>query len=350
MTHSAEHNGRVYGTGAVRSPKDERDYKWEEIGHGSMPFDWTKPYDIETLTLKYPTKDQGQSGSCGGQAWSYYDAVLEYLNSRTFEERSARFIYSQTFVPGGGSAGRANSEILRTQGDAREAVFTSYENGQAPTEMFMEKHSDITDKVRADAKGARILAYASVPVNVDTIAQAIRDFGGVVLGVAGTNNGTWLSPNPKHPKSGEQEWYHWLYAGKARTHNGIKQIGVHNSWGMDVGESGWQWLDEDYFVDAYIFEVWTMVFNPEPISLTFHHTFNIDLQQGMTSPEVLALQTALQIDGSFSASLKPTGYFGTATLAAVKHFQKRNTIAGPGDTGYGRVGPKTRAALNQIYG
>lgn len=347
------HEGKHYGTGAIPSIADERDFLWHEVAHGSAPFDWTAGYDVETLIFdlaKIGTKDQGQSGSCGGQAWAYYDAAIEALSTKTYEERSARFIYSQTFVPGGGSDGRTNCELVKSKGDAREAVFTSYENGSAPSEAFMEKHSDITSAVLTDAAKGMTLGYALVPSVIDTVAQAVRDNGGVIIGIAGSNNGTWLSPNPQHPVKGEDLWYHWLYVGKARIHNGVKQVGVHNSWGSSVGESGWQWINEDYFTGGWIFEVWSMIFNPNGAPVIFHHTFNVDLEYGQTSDEVKALQTALQTDGSFPSTVVPTRYYGTVTRTAVQKFQVKYGIAKAGDAGYGRCGPKTRAKLNSIFG
>lgn len=347
------HEGKHYGTGALPSPKDERDYQWHEVAHGSAPFNWSTGYDVETLMPVVPTKDQGQSGSCGGQAWSYYSAAIEALYTKSFEERSARFVYSQTFVPGGGSDGRTNCDLVKSKGDARETVFTSYENGAAPSEAFMEKHSDITSAVLTDAMKGMTLSYAMVPNGIDGVAQAIRDSGGVVIGIRGSNNGTWLSPNPKKPAnnlSAGEYWYHWLYAGKARLNNGVKQIGVHNSWGLDVGEKGWQWIDADYFDGVNIWEVWSMVFNPNGVLPIFHHTFNVDLELGQTSAEVQALQTALQTDGDFPATVAPTQYFGTITQTAVKKFQDKYNVAHSGDAGYGRCGPKTRAQLNKIFG
>lgn len=353
------HNGKLYGTGAIPSPKDERDYQWHEVAHGSLPFNWAIGYDIEeqlkaktNSSFSTPTKDQGQSGSCGGQAWSYYDAAIEAMYTSSFEERSARFVYSQTFVPGGGSDGRTNCDLVKSKGDAREAVLISYDRGNPPSEAFMENHSDITSAVLTDAMKGKALSYAMVPANIDAVAQAVRDCGGVIIGIAGADNGTWLSDNPQHPVPGDDLWYHWLYVGKARLFNGKKQVGVHNSWGSSVGDNGWQWIDEAYFTapGAYIFEVWSMLFNPNGVLPMFKHTFNTDLEYGQSNDEVLALQTALQTDGDFPATVTPTKYFGTITRTAVEKFQLKYGVCPATDPGYGRCGPKTRAQLNKIFG
>jgi len=50
------------------------------------------------------------------------------------------------------------------------------------------------------------------------------------------------------------------------------------------------------------------------------------------------------------SSGRETVYFGNATLAAVKTFQVKYAIAGSGNSGYGLVGPATRAKLNSLLG
>lgn len=357
-----------FGTGAVPDRPDNRDYQWSEIGHGAMPFDWSVGFDIEArLNTRLPVKDQDGSGSCGGQAWSQLAGVLEALATNSLEERSARFIYSQTFQnpPGGGSAGRDNANIYVKQGAAREAIFTSYEHGNPPTEAFMERNSDITDSVRLDAKSDRSTSYANVVADVDVVAQAIRDTGGVILGICGSNNGTWLGDSPQPPRfeSSSAIWRHWLYAGKAKTINGVKFIGVLNSWGTATGEQGWQWLSEEYFKTVIpsiindglggraVWQVWTHVYNSAPPP-AFTHNFATDIEFGQSGAEVVALQTALQIQGFFPSSVPATGYYGDITRRAVLAFQIKYAVASMAELvalNGKRVGGKTRAKLNELF-
>lgn len=339
-----------FNPGGVRDSVDTRDKIFHtQVGMAFSPFDWTTGYDIENeMQLKMPVKNQGQSGSCGGQAWSYYGGVLEFMNtSKTFEERSAKFIYAQTFVPGGGSFGRDNCNIAIKQGWAREVILTSYENGQPPSEYFMEASGDITDTTRQDAKNAKALSYYNVIPDIDTIAQSIRLGDGCILGVSGENNGTWLSAYPQ-PPIGTTRWGHWLYAGKAKLINGKKYIGVLNSWGAEVGEQGWQWLGEEYFTTGNVWNGWVLIYN----AFIFHHTFNTDLVFGQEGDEIKALQQALQIDGEFPADQKITGFYGVITQQAVKAFQKKWNVASLVEllvVDGKRVGAKTRSILNQLY-
>lgn len=341
-----------FNPGGIVDRIDLRDHKWSEVGFGSDPFDWDIGSDIEAKValsiqnpaFKFPVKDQGHTRSCGGQAWSAYAATLEGIQSGSFEERSAKYVYSQTYAPGGGSAGRDNSNILIKQGVARETVLPSYENGGTPSETFMERSQDITDVIRLDAVSSKAASYANVDSLIDDVAQALRDNNGLVLGVRGENNGTWLSAFPKPPVN--PNWAHWVYAAKAKKINGAKSIGFLNSWGTSTGDNGWQWLSEDWFNknDDRIFSVWTQVEAPQPTAPLFHHTFNTDMKYGASGSEVVALQTALKLNNCFPNNVPTSGYYGGVTTSAVIKFQVKYGISP-----IGICGPKTRAQLNFIY-
>lgn len=332
-----------FNPGAIPDATDGRDFQFAEIAMGAAPFDWTKGYDIEAvLNQKLPVKDQGQSGSCGGQAWSNYGDALTLAFDKNLIERSAKFIYAQTFVPGGGSAGRPNCEIVINQGWGPESLTPSYDNGQAPSEDFMDRPQDITPEARAAARQDTALNYANVATNdIELLAQAIEMNHGVIIGIQGQNNGTWLNVNPQIPNENKALWGHWLYCGKVRLHNGVKQIGVLNSWGTSVGESGWQWINQDYIESQYVFGAWTLVFNTvKPVKPS--HVFETNLALGTVSPEVKFLQQALQYLGFFPEGVVPTEYYGSITTAAVKKFQTFYEIVDDGT----HFGPQTRTALN----
>lgn len=67
-----------------------------------------------------------------------------------------------------------------------------------------------------------------------------------------------------------------------------------------------------------------------------------------TNGEVTKLQQFLAQDSSIYPEARVTGYYGPATTRAVQRWQKANGLVSSGDpdsTGYGYVGPKTRAAM-----
>lgn len=331
--------GNIQGTGAVKDIYDPRDYKWSEIAHGSAPFNWGVGFDIEEKVGKIKPKDQNGSSSCGGQAWSMYSAILEALATGTFEERSAKFIYSQTAVRGGGSAGRTNSELCKKQGVCIEPLCISYENGNPPGEAFMT-NKDISPEAIENAKKNKERAYAIVNSDIDEVAQAVQQNGGVVIGITGENNGTWLSPFPQPPL--HNAWNHWVYVGKAKIINGKKMIGFINSWGENCGEQGWQWVGEDYFNALNgnaIWSVWTMVYDQQVVQEP--HVFAKTLRYGMIDSEVKFLQERLKKDGYFP-NIPTTEYFGSITRNSVKKFQTAKGLVSDGI-----VGKNTNAELNK---
>ena len=87
---------------------------------------------------------------------------------------------------------------------------------------------------------------------------------------------------------------------------------------------------------------------------TVNVTLTINLASGSRGASVKVLQQFLNTHGFVIASSGPgspgneTEVFGSLTLKAVQKFQEQYGIAGPGVPGYGRVGPKTRAKINEI--
>lgn len=87
------------------------------------------------------------------------------------------------------------------------------------------------------------------------------------------------------------------------------------------------------------------------------YIFTRPIAAGVSSSDVKALQRILNGDpdtliassGAGSPG-KETNYFGPATKKAIQKFQQKHGLAEPGDEGYGTVGPKTRAKLNEIAG
>lgn len=78
--------------------------------------------------------------------------------------------------------------------------------------------------------------------------------------------------------------------------------------------------------------------------------FTRGLSFGSEGSDVSALQGFLAQDPAIYPDGRVTGYFGSLTQAAVGRFQEKYGIAQAGDPGYGTVGPKTRAKLNELLG
>lgn len=72
------------------------------------------------------------------------------------------------------------------------------------------------------------------------------------------------------------------------------------------------------------------------------------LKKGARGEEVQRLQEMLAKDTEVYPEGEASGYFGPATAKAVKAFQEKHGISGPGEPGYGEVGPKTRAKFREL--
>lgn len=91
------------------------------------------------------------------------------------------------------------------------------------------------------------------------------------------------------------------------------------------------------------------IFPPE--SIPSSGKYQKPLYYGLFDEDVKSLQTFLSnhIPEIYPSKIV-SGYFYTLTKEAVEAFQKYHNIAQPEDPGYGYVGPKTRALLNELLG
>lgn len=254
-----------FGHGALKQKLDLRDQKYSKLAMSSQPFSWETGYDVEQEIQKQAmAKNQGPSFSCGGQAGSYYMAIIRLIQQGLWDECSAKFIYSQIFYPGGGTTMRDILDFVVNHGDCLEADLTSYEHNSPPSEAFMEDKKAIEATDTSKASTNKGLGYAFPGMDIDSVAQAMRDNHGALIQLDGWNNGTWLSLYPQAKKIGEA-WSHFVYAGKAKLINGQKFIGIHNSWGTRTGDNGWQWVGEDYFKNGAITKVGVVYSKSSPV-------------------------------------------------------------------------------------
>lgn len=331
--------------GAHPRRDDPRDYPFTplEVAEAAAPFSWQVGHGPDpALASLLTVKNQAQSFSCGGQAFSYYGQRLRHEFANDPAERSAKYLYSQVYVPGGGSSDRDLAVIAKNQGFGLETDTPSH----PATEAFMERAQDITAKARIGAGRDKIsMAYAFPNITLESIAQAATACSGVVLGIHGANNGTWLTPEPK---AGGIEWAHYMYGAHPQIYNGKKGIWCAQSWGTDAGINGWQFIDEAFFRSGRVWGAIVLIYNPTPVGVP-QHTFNTDIKYGDQGPEVLALQEYLAFDGEFL--VKPTGFFGAITANAVLKFQLKYQLASLStleELGGHIVGPATRAKLSTL--
>jgi len=261
-----------FGTGLIPDPEDKRDYVYKPLG-GDLGVimtneEWENGYDIEKeLGIKIKPKNQYSSSSCVGQGSSSLSAVLDFIETKTWDEHSAKAIYSQIALANGGAYLRGAMKLLKEWGELYEKQLKSYKENGETDEDFMRDLSWKTPEMNKLAKTLQAKDYKRITgFDIDTFAKAIKDGKGVLMGVTGTNNGTWKSVYPIPPTLTtpySELWGHALYAGKFKIENGKKYIGVLNSWG-NIGDEGWQWLGEEWFGDGgrWIINPWVLIDKP----------------------------------------------------------------------------------------
>src|ERR1035437_200661 len=286
--------------------------------------------------------DQGQKGVCTAIS-------LAAMMSKMFGFKvSWAFLYKQgKKLDGNTDEGSSLRTMLQA---AQKFGVPRYELAPYnPTNTYAEfmAESDYAPEVYADALLHKLPAYAQVlPLNEDTMIQALATskYGLYTRIVVGSE--FWTAPDGTRT-------YDPALLEPIRTPQNI--IGGHaiitreldytvpqwtgewrNSWGIgycDKGDS--QFPTSPWVKGQYLTEAWV-------ISDKYKHTFNSFLCYGMSGDEVIALQTALKLDGEFN--YETTGFFGSITLKAVRDFQRKYGI-----TPLGIVGPATRKALNLLY-
>ena len=258
-----------FGKGALPDPYDYRDYKYEDVLGAEETVDWNKGYDIEKeIGAKIPFKNQGLSGSCVGQAISYYSGVLNTVETKKYDEVSAKSIYSliELGLPQGGAYIRDGMKLVVDLGALFEKILSSYKNGLAPDEPYMKDKSWKTESILKLAKILQAKEYRTITnsLNMNTFAIAVKNNYGIVGGVNGSNNNTW---NSFEPRTGPSSWGHALYFGKFGTDKLGKYIATPNSWGTrgnpdELHSDGWQKLREEWFTSEYMFSPWTLIDKP----------------------------------------------------------------------------------------
>lgn len=253
-----------FGKGAFRDRFDSRDLKWAPLAKAlgiEKTFDWNIGTDTEEkLNIKIKHENQGSQSSCAANALSTYGDVLNYVETKKWEDFGSKGLYAQVALPGGGSYLRDNLDIAVNQGFYLESDLPSYDiNGNPVSEEEVRRAEDITSEMRKKAKQWKSLRYYQLPANdIDSWATAIENHWGIYMGATGSNEG-WSQPDLRAPLPGESTWGHSILGKAAKIRNGKKAIKIHNSWSNSWAEGGDGWIDEDYVKSNNIFVPWVLI-------------------------------------------------------------------------------------------
>lgn len=198
--------------GCLPNPPDYRD-----LVLGDVPFErdpatpsWEEGFDLEEKYGRLKREHQGSSKSCVGQGWAKYAEMLNLIETGEFTDLSARYIYSQIYLPEGGAFIRDGAKIVVNQGVAEERLVPSYIDHSRPTEDFMRR-KDGVEEAKPNAKIYKAKKFVWLPAHdiVDDMRYVIYSYGGFVSGYR----------------------YHCMYACGYGMRNGKRAIKFVNSYG-----------------------------------------------------------------------------------------------------------------------
>jgi len=216
--------------GCLPNPRDDRDLVLGDVAYVPDPNcpAWEENYNVEQKHGLLVRDHQGSSLSCVGQGWSKYLEMLNLIETNKVLNLSAKDIYSQIFLPSGGSYIRDGAKIAVKNGCTTEDYISSYQNGKPPSESFMRQKKQTPESkdnalIYQSKKFVKLdLSYPLTDQNWEDVRQVIWQYHGFVSGFRG----------------------HCIYFMGYGIENGKRFIKYINSYGKDFSEDGTgKWFD-----------------------------------------------------------------------------------------------------------
>jgi len=325
-----------------------KDYKFEEIVAFANPVQWVEKTPDQWR--KFPIFNQNGSGSCVAQTQAKEMGIMRYLKDGNYVHFSAADIYQKRFGKPVAGMGAIEARNIAKNGVTLEIL--------APSQALSDSEMDslvIEDYKHEVGNVFSVTNYIELPIgNIEILASFIQTTGKGAMVWFFFEYKEWTD----HPYVYNKDLMvtdpgicrHSVTAVDFCLVNGKKSIIIEDSWGPNYGLNGQRVIDEEFFKTRNFYAGYLMNFKFDEQIVKPHYIFLKDLELGMLGADVTMLQTCLQYEKLFPTNVKPTQYFGSITRKAVQDFQTKYSIAFDGMLGYGRVGPKTRAKLNEIFG
>lgn len=325
----------------VRTP-DERlkDFLFREVVASAAPVVWTEKSPV--MWRRFPIFNQDGSGSCVAQTEAKELGIMRFLKDGVYVHFSAADIYQRRDpkVPG---MGALNARQIAGKGVTLEVLTPSQNMNDAQMDAAV-----IEDYKHKVGEVFAVPNYLELPAkDIEAIASVIQATGKGVMVWFFFKIEEWTEQpvvvdNQLTIENGSR---HSVTAVDFTLVAGKKCLIIEDSWGTSFGKAGQRIIDEDFFKARNWYASYLVNFKFDvPVDIKPHHFFDSDMEFGMTNDEVKALQDVLKYEKLFPSNADSTGYFGSITKKAVIAFQVKYGIAQ-----VGRVGPTTRAKLNELY-
>jgi len=343
----------VFTSGAIIDDRTDeekaKDYKFEELVTSATPVDWKEKAQSEWR--RFPIFNQDGSGSCVAQTMAKMMGILYWLKNDLYVHFSATHIYQRRVnKPQAGMAGVDAFTVAQKSATLEELVPSQNMNDSQMDAVEIDKYKDDVGKI------FKIGNYITLPTkDIESVASVIQVTKKPVMVWFFFEGNEWNKPLPTINNDVD------IYAPTTNRHSvtaidftlykGKKALIIEDSWGPQYGMNGQRIITEDFFKKRNFFAAYTMNFDFDDWAEVQKpkHTFNVDLEFGQTNDEIKVLQDVLKYEGLFPLNTDSTGYYGAITKKSVEEFQLRYSVADATTPGFGRVGPKTRRKLNELY-
>lgn len=345
-----QHN---FESGALLDERPEaakaRDWTQREVVAAGAQVQWAeKPQD---RWRKFPIFDQDGSGSCVMQTECKEMGIMRSLKDGNYVHFSVADGYQRRANRPGSGMGADDARRIARDGITLEDL--------APSQGMSDQ---LLDAAVVEPYKREVGAVFSVPnylampgATVEGVASTIQATGKGVMVWFYFDYAEWTDrPNASNPGlvlSAASTIRHSVTAVDFTLQGNEKCLVIEDSWGLGAAMNGQRVISEAFFRARNWYSGYLVNFRYDGGAADKpRHSFESDLELGVTGQEVAALQDCLRYDGEFPANTQSTGYYGQITAKAVGDYQvKHGVVAGPSSPGYGRCGPATRAALNAQF-
>jgi len=338
----------VKGLGSIPNPPDPRRIRLAQF---QKPVALPRKYKTDISML--PVRDQRALGSCVGQTHAEIVQFFEYKETGKIVPVSARHIYARCKALDGyngeGTYPAIAAKVITSEGAA--TTKTVPDDSRLSHDEYI--NVPVTQAVKEDAYPRRVKpGYAVVDLNLEAIKQAIYQ-NGVIAGALQVGNWSKEPLKPEPDSGGHDITFFGFEDVKDDT-----KIFFRNHWSddwMDEGDGEILWSE----YQGYLYDF--MAFTDIPNELLEDakkkpFVFTRQIKYGSRGLEVLELQKWMIARGRLKEKdgtiyTEGTGYFGRDTERAVQTLQREYKIVmggTPASTGYGALGPKTRALVNSL--
>lgn len=324
------------------------DWQQKEVLASASQVQWREKLPSEIR--KFPIFNQDGSGSCVMQTECKEMGIMRSLSDGVYVHFSVADGYQRRMNRPTAGMAAYDARAIAAQGITLEVLSPSQNMSDAQLD------ASVVEKYKHDVGSVfSVPNYLELNTkDIDAIASTIQATGKGVMFWIYFNAAEWTE-RPVVLDSGlvldaPTTLRHSVCAVDFTMQGNEKCLIIEDSWGPGAGVGGQRVITETFLKarNWYAGYLVNFKYQQAPIVKPQHH-FSADLQLGDNSSEVKAAQDCLKWDGTFPSNADSTGLFGPITKKAVQDYQVKHNIAAAGDPGYGRIGPKTRIALNAEF-